>query len=358
MRKSFKHLFISCASYLFSSRGPARFFKGVTAGDGVIFTLHRVLPASDRAFQPNKLLEVTPEFLRDTVKQVRASGYEFVSLDVALERLRASEKSASRFAVLTFDDGYKDNRDVAYPILKELNVPFTIFISSEYSNHNSELWWIILEQLIAENTSVSLRFGERQFTYDCSSLELKEAAFEASRCMLISEVPETAQRDVVREAAERYGHDWRALCQELILSFEELKELAQDPLVSLGAHTDTHPMLARLSTEEEIRQHIQAGQEEMLARLGKRPTMLAYPYGFAEAVDRRCEAVAEELGFAAAVTTQPGTLSAKNLERPYHLPRVSLNGLHQNQRMVDVYLTGAAFAAYHAVKRARSLLQR
>ncbi|KZK80040.1 Polysaccharide deacetylase [Pseudovibrio sp. Ad46] len=358
MRKSFKHLFIDYASYFLSSRGPARLFRNMTAGDGIIFTLHRVLPEATGSFQPNKLLEVTPEFLRKTVIQVRQAGYEFISLDDALERLQSKRQCSQKFAVLTFDDGYKDNRDVAYPVLKELDVPFTVFISSEYSKHNSELWWIIIEQLIAENDHISFRYEDKQFDYDCTSLKHKEASFVSARCMLISEVPEAKQRAVIREAAERYGLDWRVLCRELILSFEELRAFSQDPLVSLGAHTDTHPMLARLSTREDIRQHIQAGLEEMTAQLGKTPTVLAYPYGFAEAVDKRCESVAEELSFAAAVTTQPGTLTTENLKRRYHLPRVSLNGLHQQQRMVDVYLTGAAFAAYYAVKRVRSFLRR
>ncbi len=330
----------------------------MTAGDGIIFTLHRVLPESERAFQPNKILEVTPEFLRETVVQVRGVGYEFVSLDTALERLQNADKSGPKFAVLTFDDGYKDNRDVAYPVLKELGVPFTIFITSDYSNHKSELWWIMLEMLIAQNDSLSLRYGDVRFDYECASLAQKHAVFHSARCMLVSEVPESAQRAVICEAADRYGLDWRRLCPELILSFEELQELSRDPLVSFGAHTDTHPMLARLSSPEDIRQHIQAGVEEMSERLGQTPSMLAYPYGFADAVDERCEAVAEELGFVAAVTTQPGTLSVTNLKRRYHLPRVSLNGLHQNQRMVDMYLTGAAFAAYHGVRRIRSFFKR
>lgn len=358
MRASFKHSFIKYASYLLNSRSPARLFKSMTAGDGIIFTLHRVLPESERAFQPNKILEVTPEFLRETVVQVRQAGYEFVSLDTAMERLQNPNKSGPKFAVLTFDDGYKDNRDFAYPVLKELGVPFTIFITTDYSNHKSELWWIMLEMIIAQNDSLSLRCGDTRFDYECASLEQKEAVFHTARCILVSEVPESAQREVICEAADRYELDWRRLCPELILSFEELQELASDPLVSFGAHTDTHPMLARLSTGDEIRQHIQAGVQEISEKLGQKPSMLAYPYGFAEAIDERCEAVAEELGFTAAVTTQPGTLSEANLKRPYYLPRVSLNGLHQNHRMVDVYLTGAAFAAFHRVRRVRSFFKR
>ncbi|WP_068008316.1 polysaccharide deacetylase family protein [Pseudovibrio axinellae] len=330
----------------------------MTAGDGVIFTLHRVLPASERAFQPNKLLEITPEFLRAVVLQVRSAGYEFVSLDAALERLQNEDKSDRKFAVLTFDDGYKDILEVAYPVLKALEVPFTIFVTSEYSNHRSEPWWAILEQLIAENERLTLADEGKVYAFNCGTLEQKEAAFEAARKVLISDLSERTQRRVIRDAADKHGLHWQELCRELFLSFEELNDLAEDPLVSLGAHTDTHPMLARLSSTAEIRQHILSGMEEMNARLGSQPTVLAYPYGFAAAVDERCEGVAEELGFKAAVTTQPGTLTTGSLKRRFRLPRVSLNGLHQNPRMVDVYLSGAAFVAYHAFARVRALVKR
>ncbi|SDR12356.1 Polysaccharide deacetylase [Pseudovibrio sp. Tun.PSC04-5.I4] len=357
VRITFKHLIIKYASYLLSSSGPARLFRAMTAGDGVIFTLHRVLPASDRMFQPNKLLEITPEFLRETVGQVRDAGYEFVSLEEGLRRLELPRAERNKFAVLTFDDGYKDNRDVAYPILKELNVPFTVFVTSEYSNHNSELWWVILERLIADNDSLTIRHRSTSLVYPCATLEEKNEAFGAARDALICRLTEEEQRSAIRDAAECYGLDWRALCKDLILSFEDLREFNQDPLVTLGAHTDTHPMLARLSSAEDMRQHIQSGLDEMKDRLGLEPVVLAYPYGFPAAVDERCEAVAEEMGFVAAVTTQPGTLRAGSLKRRFHLPRVSLNGMHQNQRMVDVYLTGAAFVAYHAARRIRNALR-
>lgn len=359
MRNSLKHLIIRYSSYLLGANGVGGLLRPWTAGRGVIFTLHRVLPESDRPFQPNKLLEITPEFLRAAVAEVREHGYEFVSLDEALLRLRHPEQTHKRFAVLTFDDGYKDNRDVALPILKELGVPFTVFISSEFSRHASELWWVMLERLISERDEIELRYGDQCFVAACTELEEKESAFAEARAFLIEQVLEEDQRAVVREAAERYEFDLKALAEELILSFEELRTFAQEPLVSLGAHTDTHPMLARLTHTHDILAHMAQGLEQMELELGLRPRVLAYPYGFEDAVDGRCEAAAKELGFEAAVTTQPGTVSEVCLQRrPHHLPRISLNGLHQNRRMVSVYLCGAAFVFLRWARTLRHMLRK
>ena len=358
MRNSVKHLLIHYASYVLGPWGLGGLLRPWTAGRGVIFTLHRVLPESERLFQPNKLLEITPEFLREMIEEVRSAGYVFVSLEEALSRLRYPELSDQRFVVLTFDDGYRDNRDIAFPILKQLQVPFTVFVTSEFSRHRSEVWWVMLERLIEQLDEIELRSDGLRFVLPCADLQAKELAFEKARLFLIHNVPEAQQRFVVREVAQRYGFDLDALAEELILSFDELRAFAKEPLISLGTHTDTHPMLARLSHSHEILAHIAQGLEHMQQELGVRPKVLAYPYGFDMAVDPRCEAAARELGLEGAVTTQPGTLDSESFRRrPHHLPRVSLNGLHQNRRMVSVYLCGAAFVFFKWVKQIHMFLR-
>ena len=78
------------------------------AGVGLILTFHRVRPSRPDGFQPNRSLEITPAFLEETISRIRASGLDIVSLDEAHRRLAARDFSR-RFAVLTFDDGYRDN---------------------------------------------------------------------------------------------------------------------------------------------------------------------------------------------------------------------------------------------------------
>ncbi len=109
--------------------GASRLMEPLTRGVGLIYMLHRVQPARYEAFQPNALLEVTPEFLEQTIVQTRAAGIEFVSSDVACERLENRDFSR-RFAVMTLDDGYRDNMQHALPVFKKHDVPFTIYASS------------------------------------------------------------------------------------------------------------------------------------------------------------------------------------------------------------------------------------
>ena len=85
--------------------GAHRLLAPYTQGSGVIFTLHHVRPESGKAFAPNLILEVTPEFLEAVLDQVEAEGLDVVGLDEAARRLK--EDDPRRFVCFTFDDGYR-----------------------------------------------------------------------------------------------------------------------------------------------------------------------------------------------------------------------------------------------------------
>ena len=98
--------------------GSHVWLRPFVCGIGAILTLHHVRPPRRDAFQPNRLLEVTPQFLEAVIVRLRRAGIDLVSLDEMHRRLTAGERSR-RFACLTFDDGYRDNLEHAYPILKK-----------------------------------------------------------------------------------------------------------------------------------------------------------------------------------------------------------------------------------------------
>lgn len=88
-------------------------------------------PERPDPFQPNnKLLEVTPGFLALVVEILRQADVDLVSLDEMYQRVRA--RLARRFACFTFDDGYRDNKIFAYPVLKRLDLPFAIYVPTSY----------------------------------------------------------------------------------------------------------------------------------------------------------------------------------------------------------------------------------
>jgi len=101
-----KHRLIAAGFSMFEATKLHRLVEPWTRGQGAILMFHHVRPWIERAYAPNRLLEITPDFLDAVLTRVRVVGFDIVSLDEAL--LRLGDCHARPFAALTFDDGYKD----------------------------------------------------------------------------------------------------------------------------------------------------------------------------------------------------------------------------------------------------------
>ena len=102
--------------------GAHHLLRPILGGVGAILTLHHVRPPRADAFQPNRLLEVSPRFLEDVIRELRRSDVDIVTLDEMHRRLREQD-FRRRFVCLTFDDGYRDNARHALPILRKYDAP-------------------------------------------------------------------------------------------------------------------------------------------------------------------------------------------------------------------------------------------
>lgn len=111
---------------------------------GRILMLHRVVEQRNEG--ENRELEITPEFLKRTIETYRKQGYRFVSIDEACEIIGRG-RTDQPFVCLTFDDGYQDNYDIAYPILKQTNVPFAIYVTTGFIDNRHPMWWYTNEKL-------------------------------------------------------------------------------------------------------------------------------------------------------------------------------------------------------------------
>jgi len=110
--------------------------KPVYAGLGHILVFHRVIPKSKSPRVANTEIEVTPEYLEGIIKYFNKRHYHFISLDELYDVLKG-KKLDNRFVIFTFDDGYIDNLIYAYPIFKKYNVPFTIYVATNFPATNT-----------------------------------------------------------------------------------------------------------------------------------------------------------------------------------------------------------------------------
>jgi peptidoglycan/xylan/chitin deacetylase (PgdA/CDA1 family) len=329
--------------------GAYRALRNLFGGVGAILTLHHVRPTGPAVFQPNRLLEVTPAFLEAVIESLQRADIEFVALDEMHRRLIARDFTR-RFACLTFDDGYRDNAVWAYPILKARGVPFAIYVPTSFADGQGKLWWLVLEKVIAANARVVLPADGAERTFECATPETKAEAFDAIYWWLRGRESEAELRATVDALAQRYAVDGAALCNDLCMSWDELKALAADPLVTIGAHTVNHVMLKKTS-ESAARHEMAASAAAIERKLGTRPAHFSYPIGDPTSAGPREFRIAREVGFKTAVTTRPGVLFPEHGEHLTALPRLSLNGEYQRLRYVEVLMSGAATALWNGFAR-------
>src|SRR5204863_274217 len=118
-----------------------------------------------------------PEFLRAMLAHLRTLDVDIVSMDEVHQRL-SQRNFARRFACFTLDDGYRDNRDFALPVMREFDAPLTVYVASDFAEGTGRLWWVALERVIAKASAIEAPIGGVVTSFDTSTPAAKQAAFD------------------------------------------------------------------------------------------------------------------------------------------------------------------------------------
>ena len=251
------------------------------------------------------------------VRRLRRRGYEAVSIDELHGLLLRRTRRTAKVVVFTFDDGYASVRHVAHPLLKALGVPYTLYLTTGFPDRTFVPWWYLLEDAIVERAGGELRVTEAEPPLPLTTHDQREAAFTTVSARFASASPAECRS----MADALFGPD-RVLAafERLALSWDDVRYLAADPLTTIGAHTTTHPVLNALQADEALREMIDS-RERIAERVGVRPAHFAYPYGSRLQVGEREYMLAEQAGFATAVTTRCANIFPGNSGHLRCLPR-------------------------------------
>ncbi len=260
-----------------------------------VLTYHRVLDPKD---DPHAYQRVTikPD---DFERQVRflVENYHVISMQ---ELLRVSQNEAvlpSRAVLVTFDDGYNDFAENAWPILKKHQVPVTLFVPTAYPDHPERVfWWDKLHQAVHQT--------ERRddLVADCGIIQLRT---QSQREQSFSKM-----RDYVKSRPHKEAMEWvEKVCgligavqpESQILSWRALRQLAREG-VTMGAHTRTHPLMDLISVEQALVE-AHGSLQDLEREIGSALPIFAYPGGhFSEEVVMGLK----DVGFVLAFTTVRG----------------------------------------------------
>jgi peptidoglycan/xylan/chitin deacetylase (PgdA/CDA1 family) len=329
--------------------GFARLMQRRAGGAGVILRFERVRPRRAARFQPLKSHEITPGFLDRTIRALKRWKLDIVSMDEACRRavLLASPR---RFVCLTFDGGYKDLMASAYPVLSRHGVPFTVYLPTAFPDGLGEAWWLALQAVIAREPRVSLVIDRKEHRFDVARISEKEQLYGFLMSWMRS-LPPSDLSFAINDLCKRYSVDLAALSREAFMDWEDLGRLAADPLVTFGSATVNYPVLSNLRDAEALRE-MTMGRAVAQAAFYRDVRHFAYPFGDRASWGRQHAGMAEEAGFASAVSALSGVVETAGRTDLYALPRIAWNGRLGSLRMLRVMLSGVP---YRRAKRARDL---
>lgn len=331
------------------------FFKPIYGGKGSILFMHKVVKEHHKKPRIHlmKANEIEQGFLEKMLIYLHRK-YDIISIDEMHQRLSSKIKHKKKFIVITFDDGYKDNLTLAYPVFKKLNIPFTIYITNCYPNKTAKLWWYMLEDILLENNVVAFQHESTTVTFPSKTQKEKDSSFEKIRNIIItSSVDEQGQ--IFQQLEASYNKKLQSYVEKESLNWKEINTLSKDSLVTIGCHTMNHLGLNTL-TEEVVFKEVVDSKKEIELNINYKPVHFAYPFGTKNEINQReVEILKSTQHFNTATTTRMGNIFKAHNNNLHALPRIQVLGTQQDLSILDMYLCGLLPAIKNKFKKVVTL---
>jgi len=252
----------------------------------LILMYHRILPADDaRASIEEPGMMVTPATFRQHLTLLDRF-FDLVRLPEWLERKALGQPLPARACAITFDDGWADNYEFAYPILKELGLPATIFLVSDLIGTTRQFWPERLARtLVALATTHPGQWSHPQLAW------LRDARTRYR----FSDVPPTAEElsELIAAAKALPDQEIHARLDRIetlfglqqdhqsasLLNWDQVNEMLDSDLVEAGSHTCNHIRLNATTSPGVLEQEIITSKAHIEARTGQKVTTLCFPNG-------------------------------------------------------------------------------
>ena len=242
--------------------------------------------------------------------------------------IRGNDRLADDKLLVTFDDGYQDNRSLAGPILRRHAVPAIVFLATGYIDTPNRYWWVRLNDIVRrlgdqDSASITDRLGDWPEVASVVAGELQLDNHSSrrefrKRIATILESKKDEQRNRILDALQEGASAGNGTCLPT-LTWHDVSLMTNEGF-EIGAHTVNHPRLTRYSSDV-VRDEIETSHREILTQVGQAPFAFAYPYGD---LDGRVEALVGESGYSVAYAANPGVV-VPGRTNPMRVPRIQLN---------------------------------
>ncbi len=244
-------------------------------------------------------------------------------------------------AVITFDDGYQNNYDIAFPLLKELNIPATIFLTTGFINTAKTHWSCRINETLAKTKYKEISWKKCTYRLDTAkdktvaSLSIRNDLKQLTHRKIESEVKQVIE--ILGEKPTLYTDKHSPF---RMLDIQSIKKMQQSGLITFGAHTHSHPILNLLNRTDQFKQ-ISRSLKNVEEFTGERCKIFSYPNGRKEDYSKETVELLKQCGVKLAVTT----IDAHNHRStpPLELRRIVVGGYWKMRKFMKAVHPNPAF---------------
>ncbi|MCO4755778.1 MAG: polysaccharide deacetylase family protein, partial [Bacteriovoracaceae bacterium] len=272
-----------------------------------------------------KVFTHTEEIFYEQIKWFK-KNYDIFGEEDLIQHLEGNRPLKRRTVVLTFDDGYLDNYEIAYPILKAFNIPAIFFIPYNQVDRTSVAWWDLLAYFVKNATVKAVCIAQKWF--DLTQLTDRDMA----TCYLcwhyqlqsLNETGHFLQQWHTKLGVQTPLEEIEDLSQKEFMNWDQVKELSRNN-ITIGSHTMSHNVLANLILEEQERELVNS-KALLEKKLDQEIRTVAYPVGKEQHFTEQTKELAEKAGYRAAFSFIKG-YSKDQIQDKYSIPRMDLCSL-------------------------------
>jgi len=255
--------------------------------------------------------------------------YRMLHLEEALKELYTRQKGGHTSdqrtpLVLTFDDGYHDNYSCAFALVRELQVPITVFLIPGYIENGDYLWWQEGKRLVHRSQVNEVTIEDRK--YRLGQQEDRALLRQAIDTRLRYATSVIEREEFLKKTRQTLNVSESITAEEestMPLTWAEVQKMEESGLVSFVAHTMHHPVLAYLSDAEEVQREVSECRSMLEQMLGHPVRTFAYPIGKFEHIGEQGLKAVKAAGYEWALTTIEAINTPKS--DPYLLERLPGN---------------------------------
>lgn len=297
----------------------------------IILMYHRTLKKNTSETYMHDAMYVDPKVFDMQVKYLK-NNFTIGTLEEACKWKNSEKKVDNKkpYCIVTFDDGWKDFYEHAYPILKSNNVSATVFLPTDFIGTSKNFWTESLAKILVAikrnniDTNVAGNITNEIAKHIASMDGSIDARIDEAE-KLLKTLPNVEINHILSVLAEAFDVDTSLSCDSF-LSWEDIKEMHASGVVSFGSHTKTHQILTAVS-EEVIREELLQSRNALIEKKVVSSSFIPFSYPNGNFTDRIAGMV-KESGYSLAVTTNSGWNKFAESERDLY--KLSRAGIHQD----------------------------